>query len=60
MGSSWENLKRTLQILLVHIFTITEPISLLGLWVDYVYLFDVGKPQPKAMLVHKKKKFGAS
>ncbi len=36
MGSSLEILKRPLQTLLVHIFTISKLISLLGLWEGYV------------------------
>jgi hypothetical protein len=36
VGSSWEILKGPLQTLLVHIFTISKPISLLEYWEDYV------------------------
>jgi len=36
MGSFWEILKRPLQTLLVHIFTISKPIFLLGFWEGYV------------------------
>jgi hypothetical protein len=36
VGSFWEILKRPLQTLLVHIFTISKPIFLLGFWEGYV------------------------
>jgi len=36
VGSSLEILKRPLQTLLVHIFTISEQIFILGFWEDYV------------------------
>jgi hypothetical protein len=36
VGCYWEILKKPLQTLLVHIFTILKPIFVLGFWEDYV------------------------